>query len=1093
MFPTKALDGSGFYVVGGTMHPGALSYVERSADRELFDDLVVGKFCYVLTARQMGKSSLMIRTAARLRDAGIDVAVLDLTAVGQNVNPEQWYGGLIAQIGARHGFEDHLVNFWSSQPSLGPMHRWLKAVETVILPRLPGRLVIFVDEIDTVRGLPFPADEFFAGIRECYNRRSEDSDMQRVTFCLLGVATPSDLIRDTRTTPFNIGRRVELHDFTEAEAWPLIDGLRCGRQKGALILRRVLHWTGGHPYLTQHLCHAASQDGSLGGPADIDRLCEDLFFSGGAQERDDNLLFVRERLLRGDPDTAGLLGLYAKVRSNKIVRDDESDPLVPNLRLSGITRSERGRVSVRNAIYWRVFDKAWIAANMPDAELRRQGEAFRRGMWRMSTISMLVLLVVGSLAITAIKQRNRAEREASVNRNLLSHSQLEWAPKELESVPPEKVEESLTAVMYQAQFEECLREWENSNISRAVQLLEDTRPSLGIKDYRGFEWYWLWRLTHNDAFHLNEPYRIEAIKFLEGHILAIGEASATKSGNPALFLIKLYDLNSNSPVHSFSVAADGTFDLMVFSPDGKSAAVTGPQKNVILLDVHTGQRLAAFEGHSELIMSLTFSPDGKYLASGDLGGVIKVWDLITLREKRTIAARKKWVQGIAFSPDDRTLAAAQGLSEVDVWDLSTGRGLRSFVSTGESIDQAAFSPDGSKLVTTSKDGSLHLWDAMTRRITTTFEGHTSEVGPIAFSPDGKKMATGSTDRSVRLWDFSTAKEVGLIRGHGSAVRSVAWSLDGKTLVTGSLEGVLKMWDLESSDFLPPPTVAVAYLAARISPEGDTVALGSDAQSRLKLWRISTGQSQAQLQGPGDGILCGAFSKDGIYVATGGMDSLVKVWDSVTGELIRTLRGHTDYVEGLDFSPDGSLLASGGRDHRIIVWDLRTGSPAVALGSREVANSYRVVFSPDGKTVAAASHHGTVTLWDIKTGDVLTIFTGHTDQVTAIAFSPDGHRLATGGRDGTLRLWDVATGAEIRKPVQSDYLQRATFSPDGKRLLIGGLGGMVKLWDVTTWQELLTLKGLTGNVSSLCFSRDGMQIVASDESGNAKLWVGAAPH
>src|SRR5207247_958341 len=86
-------------------------------------------------------------------------------------------------------------------------------------------LVIFIDEIDVVRGLPFSTDEFFAGIRECYNRRAEDAEYERLTFCLLGVASPSDLIRDTRLTPFNIGRRIELADFTPAEAAPLTEGL----------------------------------------------------------------------------------------------------------------------------------------------------------------------------------------------------------------------------------------------------------------------------------------------------------------------------------------------------------------------------------------------------------------------------------------------------------------------------------------------------------------------------------------------------------------------------------------------------------------------------------------------------------------------------------------------------------------------------------------------------------------------------------------------------------------------------------------------------------------------------------------------------
>src|SRR5437763_10106524 len=101
----------------------------------------------------------------------------------------------------------------------------MAALRQLILPRVPGRLVIFIDEIDTVRSLPFSTDEFFAAIRECHNRRTQDPEFERLTFCLLGVATPSDLIQDTRTTPFNIGTRIELTDFTAAEAAPLAEGL----------------------------------------------------------------------------------------------------------------------------------------------------------------------------------------------------------------------------------------------------------------------------------------------------------------------------------------------------------------------------------------------------------------------------------------------------------------------------------------------------------------------------------------------------------------------------------------------------------------------------------------------------------------------------------------------------------------------------------------------------------------------------------------------------------------------------------------------------------------------------------------------------
>ena len=78
-----------FYVTGGTLRLDAPSYVERQADRDLFESLLQGEFCYVLTSRQMGKSSLMVRTANKLSSQGAHVIALDLSAIGQNLTPGQ--------------------------------------------------------------------------------------------------------------------------------------------------------------------------------------------------------------------------------------------------------------------------------------------------------------------------------------------------------------------------------------------------------------------------------------------------------------------------------------------------------------------------------------------------------------------------------------------------------------------------------------------------------------------------------------------------------------------------------------------------------------------------------------------------------------------------------------------------------------------------------------------------------------------------------------------------------------------------------------------------------------------------------------------
>ncbi len=400
------IETASFFVVGGTLRRDAPSYISRAADQNLYKFLQAGEFCYVLTARQMGKSSLMVRTAVRLRDNGTRVAVLDLTSLGQNLTTEQWYNGLLERVGQQFGREDELEEAWLRFPQLGPMRRFMRAITDSVLPGLNDRAVIFVDEIDAVRSLPFSTDEFFAGIRECYNRRSVDPQFERLTFCLLGVATPSDLIRDTRTTPFNIGRRIELSDFTEQEATPLIQGLCADDTVGMAILQRIIYWTGGHPYLTQRLCRAVANDGKIHDTPGVDRLCKELFLSNRARERDDNLLFVRQRMLHSEVDTAALLMLYEKVRDGKTVRDDETSPLISVLRLSGIARVENGLLKARNRIYNKVFDDDWVNANMPGAELRRQRVAYKRGLKRAFAIVMALLVLGVAIAIANLYLTN---------------------------------------------------------------------------------------------------------------------------------------------------------------------------------------------------------------------------------------------------------------------------------------------------------------------------------------------------------------------------------------------------------------------------------------------------------------------------------------------------------------------------------------------------------------------------------------------------------------------------------------------------------------------------------------------------------------
>ena len=242
-----------FFVAGGTVPPGSPSYVERSADRELYDALLRGEFCYVLNSRQMGKSSLAVRTLARLTGSGVRNAFVDLTRIGgATVSPEQWYAGLLLETGRALGLRSEAAAWLREHRDVGAAQRLFSFLHEVAMTRIEGPVVLMLDEIDAVRSLGFSTDELFAGIRQLHNGRASDPLLERLTVCLLGAALPSDLIRDPRTTPFNVGRRIELRDFAPEEARPFAAAL----PGGEAALARALFWTGGHPFLTQSVCMA---------------------------------------------------------------------------------------------------------------------------------------------------------------------------------------------------------------------------------------------------------------------------------------------------------------------------------------------------------------------------------------------------------------------------------------------------------------------------------------------------------------------------------------------------------------------------------------------------------------------------------------------------------------------------------------------------------------------------------------------------------------------------------------------------------------------------------------------------------------------
>ncbi len=1137
------------YRVGGSLPEYAPSYVSRQADRDFYAGLKAGDFCYVFNSRQMGKTSLLVRTLHRLRNEGVACTTIDVSGRGSgNIQPEQWYAGIAYTLIKDFKLANPLQfmkSWWLERDFLSPPQRLAELIETVLLPETTVPITIFIDEIDSTLSLDFSTDDFFALIRSCYDKRSTNSDYNRLTFALIGVATPSNLINDKRRTPFNIGRAIELSGFTIAEAAPLAIGLRDLADDPQAVLAQVLDWTGGQPFLTQKLCYLFVKQYKFIRSADekieIDRLVASaLIHDWESQDNPPHFKTIASRLTANEMRSGSLLGLYQQILTHPSVAT--ADRLEDReLQLSGIAVKVGNELKVTNPIYAAIFDRIWVDKQL--ADLRPYGVALKEWL-----------------------ESNKQDKSRLLRGQALAEA-LAWAKgknlSNLDSLFLNACREQRIYIANQEVLQQRVKQlWLLSGIASLCAICA---LYLGGESSREKQKAQVATITAKNALNQALIKSDSSKNTLE---TLIGTLEATRLFEEQKQLLNKIDRQKleQDTATNLQYAIYGTLERnrlrhtntvtgTKYSQDGRFIASVSKDKNLKIWRVDG--KLIETIPHPQPLQDLAISSDSQHIVTVGDDPQVRIWNVRgeqiypTLKQ---LSPESKFLR-VAISPDREYIAAAttntkSQNAKVAIWSVKSGNIIKVLEFPHANIPEdrshgfrdLKFSTDGKFLVAASTDTTIKVWQWQTNLQPQILTGHQNWAYSLSFSRDGKWLAStgGGSDKSLKIWQiqgnkFQLIKTIEKIHEEGSYV-----SFNPNTRQIATAGSTLRIWDFDRIIAHPKSTIATSdwnnillttinsnqpeYKSISYSPNGDRIALAS-TDSKVTVWEpdraLERNISASELA-----VRRVTYSHSGRYLATAGSDKRIAIW-SANGALIRTIAGHKDWIYGLSFSPDDRQIASASEDHTIKIWRVKDGSLVRTLKHDNFALD--VSFSPDSRYLASVGNDEKLKIWDANNGKLFKeiSITNNDHWVWKAIFSPDGRYLAANTTAG-VEIFRTTDFKKIRilndDGKKMTTLLKINFSPDSKTIAASDVDGFVRLWKVNDGnlvkylghqeaigdvqfhpnsQEIATTGATTikfwtldkklrrtiegVNAIAIAFSPDGNTFVATDKNGVMKFW------
>jgi hypothetical protein len=281
----------------------------------------------------------------------------------------------------------------------------------------------------------------------------------------------------------------------------------------------------------------------------------------------------------------------------------------------------------------------------------------------------------------------------------------------------------------------------------------------------------------------------------------------------------------------------GTITCVAWSTDGLRIATASQDGTVRLLDTATGKEIRRFaSGHA--VRGVVFSPDGKTLALSQVGYGVSIWDVATGQRRQSNNYTNYAPEHLAFTPDSQTVMAI-GVGELFNWKRTGGI----TIGGGKGAGCAAVAPDAAAGGWVKLGGLLELFENVPSG---GLHGYTLQVGNarcIAFGPGGKLLAVGGEDREVQLWQGTAAarKKIGSLTGLENPPARLSVAADGSALAVVEADGTtIRVWDLARRRTRRQVFHNRGKVGSfALSPDGKLLATTGPGGNALLLWYVGT--------------------------------------------------------------------------------------------------------------------------------------------------------------------------------------------------------------------------------------------------------------